>query len=384
MKAITVGLIPSPDMPNKLIDKVINQLEETFKSNIDSNVDWHFEQEVTPMIGTSEHMDETLDLIKDKKNQNNWDYVICVTDLPSISGKKAVVCDINTDTHSAFLSLPALGVINLKKKLKSFLAFVLNYMYRKEDDVDLLKNKGFKFAKISKVTPNEDNSTQTVRIIIESAAIGWIHIIAGMTYANEPWSAIGDFKKIISVSFATGTYVSIFSTPWDLSISYDYWRFILLTLLSLIGMTAWLIYSYKLWEHPSTKTQRIYRNAYNLTTFMTVGSITIFHYLLLFVLLGISALLFVPPELFTSWTSLNSIHPTFIDYVNLIWFITSLGFLAGALGSTVENAEKIRRVTYSYRQYYRYEYISQSQSEDDKENEEQYEGEKQSHRKEEK
>lgn len=67
MKAITVGLIPSPDMPNKLIDKVINQLEETFKSNIDSNVDWHFEQEVAPMIGTSEHMDETLDLIKDKK-----------------------------------------------------------------------------------------------------------------------------------------------------------------------------------------------------------------------------------------------------------------------------------------------------------------------------
>ena len=40
--------------------------------------------------------------------------------------------------------------------------------------------------------------------------------------------------------------------------------------------------------------------------------------------------------------------------MRLIWFVSSLGLLAGAMGSTVENEEKIRRITYSYRQYHRY------------------------------
>ena len=43
-----------------------------------------------------------------------------------------------------------------------------------------------------------------------------IETVLGMTYANQPWKAIGAFKKIISLGFATGTYVSIFSTPWQI------------------------------------------------------------------------------------------------------------------------------------------------------------------------
>ena len=71
--------------------------------------------------------------------------------------------------------------------------------------------------------------------------------------------------KIISVSFATGTYISIFSTPWDISLDYDYWRFILLMFMSIFGMVGWLIYSYNLWERKNPKTQKLYRYIYNFT-----------------------------------------------------------------------------------------------------------------------
>ena len=46
--------------------------------------------------------------------------------------------------------------------------------------------------------------------------------------------------------------------------------------------------------------------------------------------------------------------------MRLIWFVSSLGLLAGAMGSTVENEEKIRRITYSYRQYHRYKKLSKN------------------------
>ena len=152
-------------------------------------------------------------------------------------------------------------------------------------------------------------------------------------------------------------------------------------LLSVLGMVGWLIYSYKLWERPSANTQKLYRFIYNITTFTTLLTITFLNFIVLYILLSLSTILFVPPELFSNWTSLNSEHPTILNYINLIWFITSLGILAGAMGSTVENAEKIKRVTYSFRQYYR----SKSLEQEDEDSSsayakaDYYKGEKQSH-----
>ena len=64
--------------------------------------------------------------------------------------------------------------------------------------------------------------------------------------ANEPWKNIL-ISKIISVAFATGTYVSIFSMPWELSIQYSIVRFIILMLIAILGMT-WLLYAHQLIE----------------------------------------------------------------------------------------------------------------------------------------
>ena len=64
------------------------------------------------------------------------------------------------------------------------------------------------------------------------------------------------------------------------------------------------------------------------------------NYVVLYLLLSISISLFVPVSLFNSWTSANPDF-TFINYLKLLWFVSSLGLLAGAMGSTVENEEKI-------------------------------------------
>ena len=72
---------------------------------------------------------------------------------------------------------------------------------------------------------------------------------------------------------------------------------------------------------------------------------TLMNYVVLYLLLSISISLFVPVSLFNSWTSANPDF-TFINYLKLLWFVSSLGLLAGAMGSTVENEEKIRRITF--------------------------------------
>ncbi|MGO2833073.1 MAG: hypothetical protein ACTIBX_03070 [Staphylococcus saprophyticus] len=386
MANITVGLIPSPDMPHKIINKIYTDLPNEIRHHTGGNDEWHIEKHIVSIVGTAEHMDKAMDITTNMKKQKAWDYAICITDLPNLSNNKTVVCDIDLTNNIALISLPALGAINLKQKLRNFISFVIQYMHSNGSDNNLLNSQHFKLTKFTTVTPNEEDKNKNhLRIISTSTFIGWLHLISGMTFANEPWSTIFDFKKIISVSFATGTYISIFSTPWDISLDYDYWRFILLMFMSIFGMVGWLIYSYNLWERKNPKTQKLYRYIYNFTTLTTLTVITLFNFITLFLLLTISTLLFVPPELFSNWTSLGSKQPTLINYINLIWFITSLGILAGAMGSTVENDDKIKRATYSFRQYYRNKQLEQENDADYNNDEESndYAGRKQTHREEE-
>lgn len=96
---------------------------------------------------------------------------------------------------------------------------------------------------------------------------------------------------------------------------------------------------------------------------LTLILITLMNYAILYVLLSISISLFVPVSLFNNWTSANPDF-TFQNYLKLLWFVASLGLL-GAMGSTVEDEEKIRRITYSYRQYHRYKEAEQEQEEEE-------------------
>ena len=60
-----------------------------------------------------------------------------------------------------------------------------------------------------------------------------------------------------------------------------------------------------------------------------------------------AAVVFVPGGYFQ--TTLR--HPVgFADYLTLAWMATSLATVAGALGSSLEHEDTVRKATYGYRQ----------------------------------
>src|SRR5699024_11588014 len=122
-----------------------------------------------------------------------------------------------------------------------------------------------------------------VRLILQSRIIGLLRVLAGMVYANKPWKTLGSFKTILTLAFATGTYISIFSTPWQLSVAYTPGRFVLLMFLSMIGMVVWMIFVHHLWEKSTSKTKIKYRRLYNITTVMTLAFFLMMKYIILFV-----------------------------------------------------------------------------------------------------
>lgn len=346
MKHIKVGLTVAPNMPEKLTNKFIDILPELLEKRI-SGVSFEFKVESNTVVGSAEYVDRCIDYAYKRKEKSELDYSICVTDLPSFSNNKSVISDVNFEKQTALISLPALGIYRLKRKLRSTIMDVIIDMYmNSEHKTSPLKK--LSSIKVNEVTPQEKTTTNH-RYVYSSTILGVLKIILGMTYANEPWKAIISFKKIIALGVATGTYISIFSTPWQLSLVYEWQRFILLMTLSLIGMIGWLVYAHNFWEFPSSATEKKYRYLYNITTLLTMFCLFLLSYIILFLLLLTSIIFFVPDDLFKNWGNATESYSV-SNYLRLSWFISSAGLLAGALGSVMEGENTMKEITYTSRQ----------------------------------
>ncbi|CAM3345725.1 5,10-methylene-tetrahydrofolate dehydrogenase [Nosocomiicoccus ampullae] len=323
---IKLGIVTTPNEQTQLLLDDLADLENKLSNKLNKNV--KIDYKIDPVIGTSEDIENGRPKLEKIRKENNWDYLINITDLPYIEKGKTLKYLLKDNIMTIFI--PALGFFNLKNKQLSMLE-------------DFLKND---------ILNKENPTTNRLKLII------------GMTLLNKPWKGVGNFKTIISLAFATGTYISIFSMPWELSVVYSKTRLTILSLLAIIGMIIWLIYAHKLWEKKSRVTDEKYRSIYNLTTFFTLLITTVIIYSINVILLTVSISLFVPIELFFESTSANK--DSIISYsLRLVWFVASLTILAGAFGSTVEDENKIRFITYSYRQNYRYNMIKKEQEEQD-------------------
>lgn len=355
MDNIKVGLIVAPQTAEKLTKQCLKLFSNYFKKMV-PEVNFEFEIESNVVIGSAEHVDRCIDYAYKKKRKKEWNYSICITDLPSFSNNKTVLSDINLQKQTAMVSLPALGIFRIKHKLCSVIIDIVSYIYKTSKNKS--RNSPFEnlfSSKIKEVTPTNEFPNNE-RYIYNSTAMGMTKTILGMTYANEPWKAVISFKKVIALGLATGTYISIFSTPWQLSVEYEWPRFVILMLLSFIGMVGWLIYAHNFWEPSSSKSQKKYRYLYNLTTLLTMLCLIFLSYIVLFFLLLTSIVLFVPDNLFKSWGYANESY-SISNYLRLSWFISSAGLLAGSLGTVMEGETKMKELTYTSRQMSRSEKI---------------------------
>lgn len=401
MKKMVVGVVSAPGLPETLLNDIMNSLEDLDGPSAEDDVDWDTEFKTDPLTSSAEYISETFDRLESIKKDNGWDMAIAITDLPSISSRKVVLSEFDYNRKLSLISAPAIGVFKNKKKLETLLIHHMEVLHDKKSTEDTEQVQPDFINRIASAKSLEEDERH--RYILKSTVGGWLRLTGGMTHLNEPWKGFRNFRTIIALAFATGTYISIFRTPWELSLDYSAWRLILLMVIAVAGMVGWLIFAHNLWERRSSRNQPAYRRLYNFTTLLTLFSLTVLSYIGVSLLLVISILIFVPMGLFETWTDPNvEVNVEWHDYLDLIWFATSAGILAGAFGSTVEEEEKIRSITYSYRQWYRHrqleeeeekaeseaddepskedeEQSGEKQTDDENDEEESYSGEKQEH-----
>ena len=369
-RAVTLGLIPAPDIPEKIAEELASELPDLLSSRVDGGVSWDVPVVVDPLTGTDREAPEILDECREKMLSEGWDLALCLTDLPVYRGGRLVAADVSSERGVAGLSLPAMGALRLRRRSREATLRLAQELYEKvhepEADATLKqtpRSTGFvgPFRRVD--PPDEDMAAMDVDARFAApGALGHIGLWSGMVLANRPWRMLPAFKGAIAAAFATGAYALVITTLWVLADSVGWARLLLLMVTAIVAMVAWIIVAHHLWERPEDPDQQKWAALYNGVTVLTVTSAVLCAYAILFALILLAAWVFVPGAYFQSILK----HPVgFGEYLTLSWLAASLATVAGALGSSLEDEDTVREAAYGYRQRRRSEANDREDGSDD-------------------
>ena len=366
--SLTLGLIPAPDIPEKLAQELASVLPDLLSSRVDGGVSWDVAVVVDPLTGTDREAPEILDECRQKMLSEGWDLAICLTDLPVYRDGTIVVADVSAKRGVAGISLPVLGALRLRPKVRKLTLQLAAELYERTKEHganDPLTQRSQATEPVGSFRridpPDEDMKAMDVEARFAApGALGHLRLWSGMVLANRPWKMLPAFKGAIAAAFATGAYALVITTLWLLADSVGWARLLLLMVTALVAMVGWIIVAHHLWEHPEDREQRKWASLYNGVTVLTISVAVLSAYAILFVLIFITAWVFVPGAYFQSILK----HPVGLgEYLSLAWLATSLATVAGALGASLEHEETVRAASYGYRQRRRHEDHEDSEEE---------------------
>ncbi|MGP4039667.1 hypothetical protein ACTWP4_07170 [Gracilibacillus sp. D59] len=359
-----LGVVTPPLYTEKIGRQLKKGLPALLNEYTEDNIKWEIEYISDPLTGLTEHSKDVIEALCEKKEEKEWDFAVCLTDLPLFRHKRLVVAEANKERKVSLLSLPALGAFPLIKRIQISILHLVKEMYGDNIEMKGSPNNRTKWWKEFTLLPPiqkevaEKNETHIgVRFTMDSKFRGGLRMISGMVKANRPWLLFPSFFKILIIAFTTGVYALIFPTMWKLSHGYELSRMMLVSVIAIAALVFWIIAAHNLWEKPSDGYSDYLRKLYNGTTVLTLLMTVVLYYCLLYICFFIAVFLLIPIEMLESQLS----GPTgFGNYFKIAWVATSVSTIIGALGSTLEKEEVVLSGTYGYRQRQRYKLMKEA------------------------
>lgn len=394
MEKKSIILITAPGIAERLGAKLVEEMPEMLDYYITDDYEWNVQYYDDILTGGTNDSKEVIEAVCDKKDDEGWDYAIALTDLPLFKDERTVVAEALQDKSAALISLPGFGFTTMKKRVRESILQLMNEMYygtsdegrqasaahmesRDKQKFDELRNKDSRkligsrllerISPLVRETPQEEDRGVDVRYTVKSKPGGYLRMISGMVFANEPWKMFPAFSKIIVIAFSTGSYALVFSTLWQLSVNFSVPRAILLTFFSILALTLWIIIAHQLWEKKSEENRTFLRKIYNVTTFFTLLMSVLMYYIILFGMFSIWTILLMPMTQIETYTSTSV---DFGIYFYTAWIGASISTIIGALGSSFEDEEAVLDSTYGYRQRQRQEKLKEEREQDKEEEKE--------------
>ncbi|NYF58576.1 hypothetical protein [Micromonospora purpureochromogenes] len=346
---IVVGLVATPpDHPAQVAARLTAELAGRLAERVDADVRWTVREgwgEVAPRRDGG--VEALLDDLAQRRTDDRWDVAICLTDLPLHAERVPLVAQTSARRRVAIVSLPALGLPQLRAA-RAAVPDLVNRLLTDASDQRVPPadwapaEMASRVAAVHRVVGEADAGELRY---VASRLIGRVRLLTGMVKANRPGRALLGLSKLLVGAFGTAAFALTTDTIWQMGDALGGLRLAVIMVLGLTALVAWLIVAHDLWEKPDRETPAELARLFNLGTILTLTLAAAVSYLVLFagtVLVG--ALL-----IDTSVLEQTLQRPVdFTDYLTLAWITSSLATVGGAIGSGLENEETVRAAAYGY------------------------------------
>lgn len=362
---LRLGVVADPGLPSKIAEAIgAQRLEALLPQRVTDTVQWHVQvaHEELPL-----DEDGTLPLLDEaarRMPESEWDLLVYLTDLPRALDGPPVVADLSTRNGVALISLPAIGGLRLRRHVTETLLYLVRRMYRPEGGEQresaraaaaaqavarsrrgrLLRRPGEWASPVREEhAPQADIETSLVLIGMRGRA----RLLFGMVRNNRPWRLVPHLASATAAAAATAAFGIFYSSIWNMADALAPARLALITVLAISAMVAWLLFYNHLWDPPAGSRNRQEAVLYNASTLLTLTIGVSCMYMLLYVAALGTAFVVIDSSYLSSQLS----HPAdAFSYAKLVWLATSMGIVAGALGSSLDTEEAVRQATYSARE----------------------------------
>ncbi|WP_116042715.1 hypothetical protein [Amycolatopsis palatopharyngis] len=362
-KSVVIGLVADPDLPETIARRLADDLPDILSNRVSDQVRWQVELTADPFEAMAPDFDRLIDKARERVRRTNWNFAVCITDVPVRGDNGFVVADLSASDDVAMISLPALGGLGLRRRTQEIVVSIVDFLSSEISRPDGGSSpdrprlpRGLRGTANSTRVIKPDSGDVTVEIV-RKAHTGLPQLLAGMVRANRPWQLLLGLSTALAGSLAGVAFGLLYSSIWKLATALHPLRMTGLILVAIAALTTWIIAGHSLWERRALASGRRssgtgLRNAGTVLT-VTIGTVAFF--LSLVLLAGAAAALIIPPD-FLAKTLGTPVDWT--DYLAVATMASVLGTVAGAVGSGLEDDQTVRRATYGYREQERWREVS--------------------------
>ena len=349
MRALTVGLMADPGLPETVARAVAGDLARELGQVADAGARWNVEvsRETLPLTRDGDvPLLEHAAVLRDRRD---WDYVVYLTDLPRSHGGDTMLCEASSETGAALVSLPALGVARLRVRVRALLVTLIRAVREgtQERPSEAVVRQAVGHGRVRWVPPGDGEKASYV---VLPGAPNRMRLLSGMVRSNRPGRLLRALSSCVAAAAATGAFGIFYATIWSMADALPAARLAAISAVVVSALSAWLIVHNGLWNRPRNVADPRRARLDNAATVITVWLSVALMYLVLWAGLFVVGVAVVDAGYLHSQLG----RPVgFLDYVRLSWLAASLGTLAGALGSNFDSDEAIREATYSKREHQR-------------------------------
>src|SRR3954463_9494017 len=313
---IVVGLVATPpDYPARVAARLSPERAGRLAERVDADVRWTVREGwggVAPRRDGG--VEALLDDLASRRTDDRWDVAICLTDLPLHTQRVPLVAQASARRRVAIVSLPALG-LNQLRAVRAVVPDLVGRLLTDASDERVPPagwapaEPGSRVAAVRRVVGKGDAGELRY---VASRLTGRVRLLTGMVKANRPGRALLGLSKLLVGAFGTAAFALATNTIWQMGDALDGLRLTVIMLLGLTALVAWLIVAHDLWEKPGPETSVELARLFNLGTILTLSVATAVAYVVLFVGTALAAALLIDTSVLEQ-TLQRPVHAT--DYL---------------------------------------------------------------------